>query len=105
MNTCHCEDRSQMEKTYCVVRVQATLHCAPVLAVEWWRAWVAKARQQMRHSTLLRWAASLQPATLLFPDLSDRRGSISGRSEMEPFDLPSLMAVMVLVCGQAHSVP
>jgi hypothetical protein len=66
MNTCHCEDRSQMEKTYCVVRVQATLHCAPVLAVEWWRAWVAKARQQMRHSTLLRWAASLQPATLLF---------------------------------------
>jgi hypothetical protein len=24
---------------------------------------------------------------------------------MEPFDLPSLMAVMVLVCGQAHSVP
>jgi len=39
------------------------------------------------------------------PDLSDRRGSISGRSEMEPFDLPSLMAVMVLVCGQAHSVP
>ena len=66
MNTCHCEDRSQMEKTYCVVRVQATLHCAPVLAVEWRRAWVAKARQQMRHSTLLRWAASLQPATLLF---------------------------------------